>query len=253
MQAIIIEDEPRAARRLEKLIQEVDASIQIIATLESIQDSKSFLSQNPKIDLIFSDIELADGLSFDIYESLTTLPPIIFTTAYDQYAIKAFKNNGIDYLLKPVELLDLQKAIQKLKSLSSPTIDTSVLQLLAAQLKPEKKTYKDRFMVKVGPHIKTILTANISAFYSLDKGTYAFTNDQRNYVLDYSLEQLEEAMDRQRFFRINRNFIICIDATMDIVAWSNSRLKIDVPGYTEDLIIVSRNKTKEFKIWLGDS
>ncbi len=252
MRAIIIEDEPRAARRLENLILETDASIQIIAKLESIQESVEFLSFS-MVDLIFSDIELADGLSFEIYESLGTVPPIIFTTAYDQYAIKAFKNNGIDYLLKPVDGQELSKALNKLKSLSKPAIDPMVLQALASQLKTESVAYKDRFMVKVGQHIKTLLTSNIQAFYSMDKGTYVFTNKQRSYVIDYSLEQLEASLDPNRYFRINRNFIIAIDAQMDIVSWSNSRLKIDLLGYTEDMIIVSRNKTKEFKHWLGSN
>ncbi len=253
MRAIIIEDEPRAAKRLEKLIHEVDPTIEVLAKLESIQESKSYLQDNTSIDLIFSDIELADGLSFDIYASIPKLPPIIFTTAYDQYAIKAFKNNGIDYLLKPIEQTELAKSLDKLKSLSSPVIDSSILHLLASQLASGKKTFKDRFMVKVGTHIKTILTSNINAFYSLDKGTYVCTSDQRTFILDYSLEQLQETLDPKKFFRINRNFIICIDAPMDIIAWSNSRLKIDLPGYKEDLIIVARNRTKEFKNWLGDT
>ena len=253
MNAIIIEDEPRAARRLETLINEVDSSIQILAKLESISEAKTFLTAHKNIDLIFSDIQLADGLSFEIYENRSSIPPIIFTTAYDQYAIKAFKNNGIDYLLKPISSEDLSQAIQKLKKLSKPTINVDILSALASQLITEPKSFKERFMVKVGQHIKSIGCDDINAFYSLDKATYILTKEARNYIIDHTLDQLEQLISTEKFFRINRKFVLNINAEFEITAWTNSRLKITLPGYDQEMIIVARNRTKEFKQWLGES
>lgn len=253
MKAIIIEDEPRAAKRLEKLIYEVDSSIQILAKIESITEAVQFLQENPNLDVVFSDIQLADGLSFEIYNQLTRIPPIIFTTAYDQYAIKAFKNNGIDYLLKPIEKEDVENSLTKLKQLSKPSIDASILSLLASQMGSPQVDYKDRFMVKVGQHIKSISTSNIQAFYSLDKATYSLTNEGKNYLIDYSLEQLDRLLNPKAFFRINRKFILHINAPFEITAWTNSRLKITLVGYDEEMIIVARNRTKEFKTWLGEA
>tara|TARA_R110002050_G_scaffold300722_2_gene471868 strand:- start:5084 stop:5845 length:762 start_codon:yes stop_codon:yes gene_type:complete len=252
MKAIIIEDEPRAANRLEKLIFEVDSTIQVLAKLESITEAVVFLQNNPNLDIVFSDIQLADGLSFEIFNQLGTLPPIIFTTAYDQYAITAFKNNGIDYLLKPIEKEDVANALNKLKQLSKPLIDSSVLALLANQISTQKVTYKERFMVKIGQHIKSVSTANINAFYSLDKTTYALTNEGKNYIIDFSLDHLDQTLNPALFFRVNRKFIIQINAQFQITAWTNSRLKITLPGYNEEMIIVARNRTKDFKTWLGE-
>jgi DNA-binding LytR/AlgR family response regulator len=253
MNAIIIEDEPRAARRLETLINEVDSSIHILAKLESISTAKAFLNSHENIELIFSDIQLADGLCFEIYENLASIPPIIFTTAYDQYAIKAFKNNGIDYLLKPIATEDLAQALQKLKQLTKPSINVDILSALASQLKTETKSYKERFMVKVGQHIKSIGCDDIYAFYSLDKATYILTKDARNYIIDHTLDQLEHLISPENFFRINRKFVLNINAEFEITAWTNSRLKISLPGYDQEMIIVARNRTKEFKQWLGES
>ncbi len=253
MNAIIIEDEPRAARRLEWLINEVDNTIQILAKLESISEAKTFLNTHQNIDLIFSDIQLADGLCFDIYENLPSIPPIIFTTAYDQYAIKAFKNNGIDYLLKPITTEDLSHAIKKLQKLTKPTINADILSALASQINTGNKSYKERFMIKVGQHIKSIGSTDIQAFYSLDKATYILTKDARNYIIDHTLDQLEQLISPEEFFRINRKFVLNINARFEITAWTNSRLKITLPGYEEEMIIVARNRTKEFKQWLGEA
>ena len=252
MVAIIIEDEQRAARRLKMLIQEVDSTIQIVEILESIEDALVFLNANKNIELIFSDIQLADGLSFEIYENLNAIPPVIFTTAYNQYAIKAFKANGIDYLLKPVVKEELEKAINKLKKLSTQKIDNTLLSALTSQLQFDKQNFKDRFMVKVGQHIKSIAIESIQAFYSLDKATYILTNESRNYLIDYSLDQCEEFIDPQKYFRINRKFIINIQASYEITAWTNSRLKITLASYDEDMVIVARERTKDFKRWLGE-
>jgi len=253
MRAVIIEDEPRAARRLDALIKKVAPSIEVLAHIESITDAIEFFNSTPDIDLVFSDIQLADGLSFEIFKNLTSIPPVIFTTAYDQYAIKAFKNNGIDYILKPIDEEELKNAITKLNSFVKPTVDSQILAALANQLNGGNKTYKDRFMVKVGQHLKSITCHQIQAFYSLEKATYIFTGDARNYILDHSLDYLQETINPAKFFRINRKFILNIDAKFEITAWTNSRLKISIPGYNQEEIIVARNRVKDFKQWLGES
>ncbi len=250
MTALIIEDEPRAANRLEKLLIEIDSSIDIVAKLESVQEGIRFLQSGTKVDVIFSDIQLADGLSFDIYKEFTSIPPIIFTTAYDQYAIKAFKSNGIDYLLKPLEKSDLEIALNKLKNLTT-SINPALIELLSRQLNSPQKEYKNRFMVKIGQHIKSIATTEIKAFYSLEKTTYLLTNTNKNYIVDHSLDFLDNSLDPTLFFRTNRNFILHIQSPIVITAWSNSRLKIDLEGYAHEMIIVARNRTSDFKNWLG--
>lgn len=254
MKAIIIEDEPRAAKRLHTLLRDINDSIQIIAKLESVADAKSFLETQPQLDVIFSDIQLADGLSFDIYENLSSLPPIIFTTAYDQYAIKAFKNNGLDYLLKPIVPEELEKSINKLNQFQKTPFDASILKVLAQQIQqPESISYKDRFLIKVGQHLKSFSAQNIHCFYSLDKATFIQTHEGRHYVIDHTMDHLESMLNPKLFFRLNRKYILNINADFEITAWTNSRLKISLQGCDDDMIIVARNRTKEFKHWLGES
>lgn len=251
MDVIIIEDERRAANMLERLIGEVDPSMTIVAKLESVRESVEFLRKNKNISLIFSDIQLGDGLSFEIFEKTDLTCPIIFTTAYDQYAIKAFKANGIDYLLKPVKSDDLEKAVTKFKQFSRPAQITDIT-AIANLLLERKSEYKSRFMIKVGEKIKVIPIENIPAFYSMEKATFIFTSNQRNYVVDYSLDQLQTLLNPEQFFRINRKYIVSLDYIDEIFAWSNSRLKIKIPGLEEENIIVARDRTKEFKEWLGE-
>jgi len=251
MEVVIIEDEKRAASILERLIGEVDPSIVVVAKLESVRESIEFFRKNRDISLIFSDIQLADGLSFEIFEETELFCPIIFTTAYDKYAIRAFKANGIDYLLKPVKSEDLGKALKKFKQFSRPNSTVDIASI--ANLLLEKKSeYRSRFMIKVGERIKVIHIEDITAFYSLKKATFILTSERRNYVLDYSLDQLQTLLDPKLFFRINRKFIISLYYIDEIFAWSNSRLKIKVPGLEEENIIVARDRTKEFKEWLGE-
>ena len=251
MDVIIIEDERRAANMLERLIGEVDPSITIVAKLESVRESVDFLRKNRDISLIFSDIQLGDGLSFEIFEKTELTCPIIFTTAYDQYAIRAFKANGIDYLLKPVKSDDLEKAITKFKQFSR-TVPITDITAIANLLMERKSEYKSRFMIKVGEKIKVIPVEDIPAFYSMEKATFIFTSNQRNYVIDYSLDQLQPLLNPERFFRINRKYIVSLDYIDEIIAWSNSRLKIKITGLEEENIIVARDRTREFKEWLGE-
>ena len=251
MDVIIIEDERRAANMLERLILEADPSMTILAKLESVRESIEFLRKNRDISLIFSDIQLGDGLSFEIFEKTELTYPIIFTTAYDQYAIKAFKANGIDYLLKPVKSDDIETAITKFKQFSRPAPITDIT-AIANLLLERKSEHKSRFMIKVGEKIKVIPVEDIPVFYSMEKATFIFTSNRRNYVIDYSLDQLRTLLNPERFFRINRKYIVSLDYIDEIIAWSNSRLKIKIPGLEEENIIVARDRTREFKEWLGE-
>lgn len=250
MKAIIIEDEPRAAKRLQSQIEKLSIELKVVAVLESIAEAKGFLMAQPNLDIIFSDIELADGLSFEIFRHFDVLPPIVFTTAYDQYAIEAFKNNGIDYLLKPVQVGEIEQAIFKINQFKSPTSTLNTFRK-AEQEMQNKSRYKERFMLKIGQEIRSILAEDIQAFYSLEKATYALTNQNKNCLLDYSLDQLEEVLNPKEFFRINRNFILNINAPIQITTYTNSRLKVTLKDYKGELIVVSRNRTKDFKTWLG--
>ena len=247
MKVIILEDETRAANHLERLIQKVAPEMKVVAKLETIRDAVPFLNTHLDIDLIFSDVQLADGLSFEIFGQVQINCPIIFTTAYDHYAIEAFKTNGIDYLLKPVEEERLQKAIEKAKQFS-PLL--ALEKLLSITNAGATKTYKSRFMVKVGDKIKSIPMEEILAFYSLEKATYIHTTSHRDYCIDYSVDQLESLLDPGFCFRINRKYIVSIEACNNILAWTNSRLRLKIEGVPDDDIIVARERVQEFKEWL---
>ena len=253
MKIIIIEDEQLAAKRLLELILKYDPEIEILGEFDSVEKSVEWFNSNSPPDLVFMDIQLADGLSFEIFEQSMITSPIIFTTAYDQYAIKAFKVNSIDYLLKPIDFDELSTAIEKFKNIHCEKkpeyISTKniafdkVLQLLT-------KEYKSRFVIKVGEHIKSIQVEDISCFYSLEKASFLQTKKNSNYVLDYSLEQIESLINPDDFFRVNRKYIINLKAIADIISYSNSRLKIELKVENDEDIIVSREKVKSFKAWL---
>jgi len=247
MNVIILEDETRAANYIERLIQKVAPEMKIVAKIESVRDAVPYLKAHADINLIFSDVQLADGLSFEIFGQVQVKCPIIFTTAYDHYAIEAFKTNGIDYLLKPVEEERLRQAIEKVKQFSPSML---LEKLLSFTNVSDAKTYKSRFMVKVGDKIKSIPIEEILAFYSLEKATYLHTISNRNYCIDYSVDQLESLLDPKTCFRINRKYIVSIHACNNILAWSNSRLRLKIEGINDDDIIVARERVQEFKEWL---
>ena len=251
MKALIIEDEIRAANRLERLLKEINSEIEIVAKIETIKESIAFLNQEKNIDIIFSDIQLADGLSFEIYENTEINCPIIFTTAFNQYAIEAFNTNGIDYLLKPIEKERLKKSLLKLKQLTPKevTFSTEQLAMLSNTLTQETKTYKARFVLKVGSKIKSIPIENIRVFYSQEKATYLNTKDKRTYNLDYSLTEIKELINPKKFFQTSRKHLVSIDHISEIIAYSNSRLKIKIEEFEEE-IIVARERVQEFKKWL---
>ncbi len=248
MKAIIIEDEARAANHLERLILKTAPEMIIRGRFETVRDSVAFLSEAGNMpDLIFSDIQLADGISFQIFKTVAVTCPIIFTTAWDHYAIEAFKTNGIDYLLKPVEEERLRQSIEKVKRFN-PLIEFD--KLLALTKNRTATEYKSRFLVKAGDKIRSIPVEQITAFYSLEKATYLHTASNRNYAIEYALDHIENLLDPHKFFRINRRYIISFTACSNITAWSNSRLKIKLDGFDENDIIVARERIQEFRAWL---
>lgn len=247
MKILIIEDEVRAANHLERLLNKTAPEMEVIARIESVRDAVTFLSVKPEIGLIFSDIQLADGLSFEIYKKVKVDCPIIFTTAWDHYAIEAFNTNGIDYLLKPIEEDRLNKAIEKARQFSPMPMLEKILAMAGAR---PSKSYKSRFLVKVGEKIKSIPVEEIRAFYSLDKATYLFTNEKRSYCIDFALDQLETMLDPDSFIRISRKFVVSLAACANITAWSNSRLKLRIEGLDDQEIIVARERVQDFREWL---
>ena len=246
MKVIILEDENRAASLLERLLANVAPHMMVVAKLESIRDGVIYLRNNPEPDLIFSDIQLADGLSFEIYNQVAVRCPIIFTTAYDHYAIEAFKTNGIDYLLKPIEEGRLTQAIEKAKHFSPGLV---LEKILSVTNQTSAKSYKSRFMVKIGDKLKSIPVEEIMVFYS-QKASFILTADKHTYCIDYTLDQLEPMLDPETYFRINRKYIVSINACTHILAWSNSRLRLKIDGTNDPDIIVARERVQEFKNWL---
>ncbi len=250
MKVAIIEDEKLAAEKLDRYLKKYDAEIEVLAQLTSIEASVSWLSEHQQeLDLIFMDIQLIDGLSFEIFHALSIKRPVIFTTAYDEYAIDAFKVNSIDYLLKPISFMDLSKALKKFEGLKqqfSPSENISA----AIQQISDKAQYKDRFLVKRGNHIQSIPTGEIILFYAEGRTAFLLTQAGKKYIIEYKLEDLENMVDPRSFFRVNRSFIICIRGIKDILMYSNSRLKISPVVELDKEIIVSREKVKRFKAWL---
>lgn len=249
---LIIEDEKPAAEWLSQLIWKFDPQISILAQIDSVRGAEEWFQKNSAPDLAFMDIQLADGLSFEIFERVKVPCPVIFTTAYQEYAIKAFKVNSIDYLLKPIAWDELEAAFLKFKgqASSAPAPTAVTIEILDKVKEMMRKQYKTRFVIKVGEHLKSIPVEDVLFFYSLDKGTYICTNDFKNYLIDYSLDRISEMVDEQRFFRINRKYILSSQSIADIVIYSNSRLKIRLKKPDEDSIIVSREKVQDFKDWL---
>lgn len=250
MRALIIEDEKLAADHLHKLVNKVDPSIEVIARFDTVKKSVAWLNQNPHPDLAFFDIQLADGLSFEIFEQAEVHFPVIFTTAFNEYAIKAFKVNSVDYLLKPIDFEELKTAVDKFKR-SFPQLQShQYREVVSNMMTMLTDNYKQRFIIKVGEHIKSVPVSNILYFYSMEKATFLHTDDDHNYVIDYSLEQLESLLDPELFFKINRKYIITINAITDIISYSNSRLKTELKHNTDMDAIVAREKVGKFKEWL---
>jgi DNA-binding LytR/AlgR family response regulator len=249
MRILIIEDENLAARRLVKLIRDILPDCDISGNLDTVTAAVDWLNTNPQPDLIFLDIQLADGISFEIFEHVKVTSPIIFCTAYDQYAIKAFKLNSIDYLLKPVDPEELKQAMDKF--LSGRKVPEITLDQIRVLLQPVQKVYKNRFLVKVGERIQTIAIDDTGVFYSEDKVTFLMTRQGKKFIIDYTLDEVENLLDPELFFRLNRKYISSVASIKGVFTYSNSRLKIQLENISDNDILISREKMALFKHWLG--
>ncbi len=252
MKILLIEDEPQAAQRLEKLVKTIVPAAIVLAKIDTVKNSVQWLRSNPAPDLILMDIQLADGISFSIFDQCEVKSPVIFTTAYDEYALKAFKVNSIDYILKPVDETELRAAIQKFESLNGAkgSAPDKMLESIGLAVQMLTKKYKERFVVKVGEHLKSIEVAEILFFFSLEKTTFAQTKDGRKHILDFTIEQLDGLINPDRFFRINRKYLVAADSIQDMISYTNSRLKLVLKTSDDNDVIVARERVQEFKDWL---
>lgn len=253
MKILIIEDEEPAAKRLQKMLKEIEPDINVLGQIVSVSSAVKWFGENAQPDLLFSDIQLSDGLSFEFFKAVEVSCPVIFTTAYDQYAIDAFKVNSIDYLLKPIKKEELEKAVAKFRKLAvsaaPPAID---INKLLQTLSPAGAEYKKRFVVRYGEHIKTIDIEDVVYFYTEDKVTFLCTKDGRRYVIDYNLDTLDASLDPKSFFRINRQYIIGIHSIAEMFAYTKSRVLIKLNPPAKHETIVSTERSADFKHWLGD-
>ena len=278
MLALVVEDEPLAARRLINLLHKQPEPLTVLGTAESVAQAVALLQAGPAPDVLFLDIHLADGLSFELFEQVEVRCPVIFTTAYDQYALRAFKVNSVDYLLKPIDEEELRAALTKLHqrigskeatptigtkgAVSStkvpapvPALDAATLAALVQQLRQPapQASYKAQFVVRVGEHLKVVPVEQVAYFFSLEKTTLLQSTDGRKYVVDYSMEQLESLLDPLHFFRLNRAYLAQQAAITDIIHYTNSRLQTilkPAPPESEGPVLVSREKVSVFKSWL---
>tara|TARA_R110000787_G_scaffold286199_1_gene403688 strand:+ start:2990 stop:3748 length:759 start_codon:yes stop_codon:yes gene_type:complete len=250
MNVIIIEDEKPAARRLNRMLNVLGIDAQVM--LHSVEESLNWFQNNKHPDLIFLDIQLSDGLSFEIFEEVSVDSAIIFTTAYDEYALKAFKLNSVDYLLKPIDEDELKTAIDKYKNQQpkESNLQVNIDDIRKLLINPIDRKYKKRFTIKIGQHIKIIHVDEIECFYSENKATYIHTTGNRNYLIDGSLEHWQDQLDPESFYRVNRTFMVHINVIKDIISYTNSRLKLILQTFSEAEIIVSRERVKDFKDWI---
>jgi len=253
MKALIIEDEAHAQQELMRLLRKLDPTIQVIDVLPSIRESVQWLNKHDEPDIIFMDIMLADGESFEIFNHVKIESPIIFTTAYNEHALKAFRQNSIDYLLKPIDLTELDRALNKLKSLTQKLTEKSTIKInkeLKQLLAQERKEYKNRFVVRSGENIRYISVPDINWFYSSNEVVYMVTHDNKKFVINYTLDELEAILNPQDFFRVSRKYIAKIGSVSKVVKYFNSRLKLELNPPAQDEIIVSRARVSPFLGWL---
>ncbi len=249
LRALIIEDEHAAAERLKKMLLRIGPDIELCGILDSVEGSVNWLTNNPHPDLILLDIELADGKSFEIFRHIKVDSFVIFTTAYDAYAIKAFELNSIDYLLKPIDEKKLKASLEKFRHFAGNS-KNDVLTSLLESLDLKKQAWKKRFLVSAGSAIKSIETRDIAFFYSMEKGSFLCTTENRHYQVEYSLDKLEQLLDNQHFFRINRQQLVSFESIKKIHVLSKSRIKIDILPEQKDEFIVSSAKAHSFREWL---
>jgi DNA-binding LytR/AlgR family response regulator len=250
MKVLIIEDEIHAANVLVKMLNSIDNEIELLKIIGSVEESVEYLIERPEIDLIFMDIQLSDGISFEIFSEIKIDYPVIFTTSYDEYAIKAFQYNSVDYLLKPVEVDDLSKSIEKFKKHFSKTTQNQHIEQMLSQISFIQKEYKSRFLVKTVEGLVSLQIDDIAYFYIDNQASFIKTHDNSRYNLDKTLDEMERLVDPKKFFRLNRQCIASINAIDKIQNHFNYALKIELKPSIDKEIIVSRYSTKEFKEWL---
>jgi len=252
---VIVEDEAVTARNLAHLLQSIDDSINVMASLPSVKDAVSWFIANSNYDLIFMDISLADGMSFEIFKKTAITRPVIFVTAYNEHALTAFKNNGIDYILKPFDEQELTAALSKYKGLvSQPTARANApaeVERLLEHLHKLSNPYKRSFLVHFREKLIPVEAIKIAWFYTANEIVYARTADDRQYVMDFTMEQLEQQLDPQQFFRANRQFIINRTAVTEVDFYFNGRLSIKVLPQPGEQILVSKARVPEYKVWMN--
>lgn len=252
MKVLIIEDEQKTAERLAKMLNEIDQQIQVIDLLDSIEDAVDWFKTHKEPDLLFLDIHLADGSSFEIFREVEVNCPVIFTTAFDQYAVDAFRVNSIDYLLKPIKKTDLVESLKKYDKYGSKS-QLPDYSKIREMMDVKQKDYKKRFMIRIGAQIKVVDITEVAYFYINEKIVYLTTFDGHNYPIDQSLDGIEGDLDPNRFFRINRAFIVSLDSIEKMISWSKSRIKIKLNPPCEIESITSTDRSGPFKEWLkGD-
>ncbi len=261
MKILLIEDEELTARKMQRMLSEIEPHAHLLGTIGSVEESVEWLQSHPAPDLILLDIELSDGQSFDIFNQVKVNCPVIFTTAYDEYAIKAFRVNSIDYLLKPVKEEDLRQALAKLQQLKQVLARepdslqqslTQLLQQLALPSSVAQPAYRDRFMIKQGQRLLAVETEEIAYFFTRNKISFIKTHDNRELMVDYTLDELEKMVHPRRFYRLNRQIIAQLRAIEKVNLYFNNKLKIQLRPAFDEEVLVSRIKAGDFKIWLGE-
>ena len=247
MNIVIIEDEHLAYQRMAKLVKEIIPSVQILAHHDNVESAAKWFTNNPAPNLVLMDVQLSDGTAFDLLKLVTIDCPVIFTTAYDQYALDAFKTTSIDYLLKPIKKADLEAALEKLKTIKHIFQAGEIAKLVA----PAHAEYKKRFVIRFGEHIKSLSVDDILYCYSENKSTYARTADGRVFPLDHNLDMLEEMLNPEEFFRVNRQYIITIKAIAEMKTYSKARVIIKLNHEPKEQPVVSSERAADFKKWLG--
>ncbi len=258
MNVLIIEDEPLAARQLQTMVQDYAPTVTVLDVLDSVEASVDWFNKHLQPDLLLADVELIDGQSFDIFERVAVKCPVIFTTAYDEYALKAFQVHSVDYLLKPIDEIALRRSLakfgemQRLYGATRPALD---LHDLLATLRPTASTqpdYRDRFLLKQGARLLPVEVSDMAYFFTRDRLTFVQTWDSRNLLMDYTLDDLTEKLNPKRFFRANRQLILSAKAVGRVHLHFNGRLKLDLNPPTDEEVFISRDRAGEFRAWLGE-
>lgn len=252
MKVLIIEDEAPAFRRLQKILEEIDPAIEILEVIDTVEDSVKWLNNHSAPELIFMDIQLSDGISFDIFEQVKISNPVIFTTAFDEYMLRAFKVNSIDYLLKPIKKEDLAYSLRKYAGMKETFSTSGDLNELIRNIHLNDRKYKTRFLVKKGEQLLSVQSEDIAFFFARNGIIHLQTNEGKIYLVDFTLDELEKQLDPDHFYRVNRQFILHFTAIKTVHKWYKSKLLVEPLQSSGDKIIVSAEKASAFKQWLGD-